>query len=303
MEPDKQKIKSGIVALVGAPNVGKSTLLNTLLGQKISIVSPKAQTTRNKILGILNEADYQIVLLDTPGLHEAHTPLNREMVRIAVETLAEVDVVLFIIDVTNTLPRKNAGPEEYPVKYLEGSDKPVILLLNKIDLLDKVKLLPIIQRYEELYPFAAIIPLSALNKNGVDIMLSELLKLMPVGPRLYPEDIPTDASERFIAAEIIREKIFLLTNQEIPYSTAVVVESFKDDEHKGLTTIHAVIFVEKPSQKGIIIGKGGAKLQQIGSKARADIETMVGRKVLLKLFVKVRENWTKDERFLKELGF
>ena len=295
----EESIKCGIASLVGPPTVGKSTLLNSLLGQKISIVSPKPQTTRNRILGILNEQDYQIVLLDTPGLHKANSPLNLEMVRIAMETLSEVDVVLFMIDATFPLPKK----ETAPTKYLAESDRPTILLLNKIDLLDKDKLLPTIQAYKELYPFTALIPISALHNDGTDVLLQELLKLLPSGPRLYPEDIPTDATERFIVAEIIREKIFLSTGQEIPYSTAVVVDSFKEDEAKRLITIHATIFVEKASQKGIMIGKKGKKLQQIGMNSRRDIENLLGEKVFLKLWVKIQKNWTKDMRFLKELGF
>lgn len=295
----QETIKSGLVALVGPANVGKSTLLNSLLGQKISIVSPKPQTTRNRILGILNKPSYQIVLLDTPGIHKASTPLNVEMVKIALETLTEVDVVLFMIDVTFPLPRK----ETTAVKYLKESNKPTILLLNKIDLLGKEQLLPILEAYQEIYPFTAMLPISALNSDGTDILVDELLKLLPSGPRLYPEDIPTDATERFIVSEIIREKIFLLTGQEIPYATAVVVDSFKEDDKKGLITIHATVFVEKSTQKGIIIGKGGRKLQQLGTAARRDIEALLGMRVNLKLWVKVRKDWTKDMRFLRELGF
>lgn len=296
----EEHVKTGMVALVGPPNVGKSTLLNCLLGQKISIVSHKPQTTRNRILGILNGPDYQIILLDTPGIHKAHTPLNREMVKIALETLTEVDVILFMVDVTFPLPKKGSSPTQ----YLKDIRTPAILLLNKIDLIDKHKLLPVLKAYEGLYPFATLLPVSALKSDGTEILLEELLKLLPSGPKLYPEDIPTDATERFIASEIIREKIFLLTGQEIPYSTAVMVDSFKEDEQKGMVTIHATIFVEKPSQKGIIIGKKGKKLQQIGQTARQDIETLLAQKVLLKLWIKIRKNWTKDVRFLKnELGF
>ncbi len=297
-EQDNQ-VKSGIVALIGPPNVGKSTLMNSLLGQKISIVTPKPQTTRNRIAGIVNAPDYQIVLLDTPGIHKARSPLNLEMVKIALNTLSEVDVIVFIVDVTFPLPKA----ETTPTKYLKGAEKtPTILLLNKIDLVAKEKLLPIIEAYQKLYPFVAIIPTSALHHEGTDELLAELLKLLPEGPKLYPDDIPTDATERFIVAEIIREKIFLSTSQEIPYSTAVTVDSFKEDPVKEMITIHATIYVEKPSQKGIIIGKGGKKLQQIGRTAREDIEVLLGQKVLLKLWVKIRKDWTKDQRFLRELG-
>ena len=292
-----QEIKTGIVAIVGPPNAGKSTLLNGLLGQKISIVTPKPQTTRNRIVGILNQADYQIVLLDTPGLHKARQPLNLEMVKIAMESLAGVDVILFLLDISLPLPEKNAAA----VEYLQNSQSPAILVLNKIDLQDKETLLPMIEAYRKLYPFAAIVPISALFDNGTDILLQETLKHLPIGPRLYPEDIPTDSTERFIVAEMIREKIFLLTSQEIPYATAVTVDSFKEDEHKKLVTIHATIYVEKGSQKGIIIGRKGAMLTSIGKNARYDIEELLDRKVLLKLWVKVRKNWTSDLRFIREL--
>lgn len=291
------EIKTGVVAIVGPPNVGKSTLLNGLLGQKISIVSPKPQTTRNRIAGILNHTDYQIVLLDTPGLHKARQPLNLEMVKIAMESLAGVDVILFLLDVSLPLPETNASA----VSYLQRTASPAILVLNKIDLLDKEKLLPLIEAYRELYPFAAIVPISALFNSGTDILLQEILSHLSVGPRLYPEDIPTDATERFIVTEMIREKIFILTGQEIPYSCAVSVESFKEDEDRNLVTIHATIYVEKASQKGIIIGRKGAMLTAIGKNARRDIEDMLDRRVLLKLWVKVQKNWTRDLQFIREL--
>jgi GTP-binding protein Era len=294
----KDAIKSGMVAIVGPPNAGKSTLLNALLGQKISIVTPKPQTTRNRIVGILNTPAYQIVMLDTPGLHKARKPLNLEMVKIAVSSLAEVDVVLFLIDVSLPIPEKQAQT----VQYLDATTVPAILVLNKIDLLRKEQILPLIEVYRKIYPFAAIVPVSALFENGTEVLLQELLQLLPQGPRLYPEDIPTDATERFIVGEIIREKIFLLTGQEIPYSTAVVIDSFKEDEEKSLVTIHATIVVEKPSQKAIIIGKKGSKLQQIGKNSRQDIEKLMAQHVLLKLWVKVHKNWTSDMRFIRDLG-
>ncbi len=292
-------IKSGVVSLVGPPNVGKSTLLNTLLGQKISIVSPKPQTTRNRILGILNEKEYQIIMLDTPGIHDATSPLNKEMVRLAVETLSEVDIIVFIIDATHPLPEKGKSP----ARYLEGTKIPSILLVNKIDLLAKERILPLIKAYQDQCEFNAIIPISALKNDGTDLLIAELLKLLPKGPRYYPEDIPTDSTERFIVEETIREKVFLMTGQEIPYSTTVVVDQFKDDTEKKMTTIYATIIIEKKSQKGIVIGKGGKKLQQIGTAARKDIEKLLGQKVLLKLWVKVKENWTRNPSFLKEIGF
>lgn len=295
----ENQVKTGVVALIGPPNVGKSTLLNHLLGQKISIVSPKPQTTRNRILGIINGEDHQIILLDTPGIHRAHSPLNLEMVKIALDSLTEVDTIIFMIDTTFPLPEKINVTSE----VLKKTKKPVLLLVNKIDLSSREKLLPILNAYKEFFPFQAMIPLSAKTGDGVDILMKELLPLLPEGPRLYPSDIPTDATERFIASEIIREKIFLLVRQEVPYSTAVTIDSFKEDEVSGLITIHATIHVERKSQKGIIIGKQGAMLKKIGHAARLDIVELLGTKIMLKLWVKVRKDWTKDGRFLKELGF
>jgi len=285
--------------LVGPPNVGKSTLLNTLLGMKISIVSPKPQTTRNRILGVVNGDDYQIVMLDTPGIHKAHNPLNLEMVKIALDSLADVDVIVFMVDVTMPLP----DPKTSTIKHLEGCKTPTVLLINKVDMVDKENLLPIIEAYQKLFDFKTILPVSAMEGDGTDLLIEELCALLPTGPRLYPDDIPTDVTERFIVAEMIREKIFLLTGQEIPYSTAVTIESFKENPNKQIVTIHATIHVERSSQKGIIIGKGGKKLQQIGTAARQEIETLLDQQVLLKLWVKVQKDWTSNPRFLRELGF
>ena len=299
-----ENFKSGVVAIVGPPNAGKSTLLNTLLGQKISIVTAKPQTTRNRILGVVSHSDYQIVLLDTPGLHAAREPLNREMMRIAMESLTEVDAVLFLVDVSLPAPEKKRveRDREFSV-WLEKVISPAIMVLNKIDLVDRKTLLPMIEGYAALYPFKAIVPVSALKGSGCSELIAELLQLLPFGPQYFPDDIPTDASERFLASEIIREKVFQKTGQEIPYSSAVLIDSFKEDTEKGMVTIHATIVVEKDSQKGIIIGKGGRKLQEIGTAARKEIEELVDMKVLLKLWVKVHKNWSQDERFLKELGY
>jgi GTP-binding protein Era len=297
-------VKSGMVAIVGPPNAGKSTLMNHFLGQKISIVTPKPQTTRNRIVGIVNELEYQIVFLDTPGLHQAREPLNVEMVKIAMDSLMDVDLVLFLVDVS--LPLPNTLKEEKQaelVSYFQQIKGPAIMVLNKVDLIDRKLLLPMIESYSSLFPFKAIIPVSALRDDGLDGLRKEILELLPMGPRLFPEDIPTDATERFLCAEIIREKVFLLTGQEIPYSTAVLIESFKEDETKHLVTIHAAIVVDRDSQKGMVIGKGGQKLKSIGTAARKDIESLIGAKVLLKLWVKVHRNWSQDKYFLKELGY
>lgn len=304
MIPVDKPVKSGMVALVGPPNAGKSTLMNRLLGQKISIVSPRPQTTRNRILGILNEPEYQIVLVDTPGLHKSREPLNREMVKIAMTSLTEVDVVVFLIDVSLPLPEavRQEKNREF-AEYMQEVQSPAILVLNKVDLIAKEKLLPMLATYGQLFPFKAIVPLSALSGDGTTELLTEILAQLSVGPRYFPEDMPTDASERFLVAEIIREKVFLLTGQEIPYSTAVTIESFKDDRDKNLVTIHATIVIERASQKGIVIGRGGQKLKNIGSAARKDIEELLDSRVLLKLWVKVKKNWSQDEYFLKELGY
>ena len=296
--PEETSIRTGIIALIGPPNVGKSTLLNCLLGQKISIVSPKPQTTRNRIMGIVNGPDYQLILLDTPGLHSAKTPLNQGMVKVALDTLPEVDAILFMIDASMSKARDDASP----FQHLRKVNKPVLLAVNKIDLMDKKKLLPVLNAYQEMYPFTALVPISAKSKDGIDTLLAEILNLMPEGPRLYPEDIPTDATERFIVGEIIREKIFRRTNQEVPYATAVVIDAFIEDEVKEATTIHATILVEKDSQKGIIIGKGGMMLKEIGKAARREIEDLLGMPVMLKLWVKVQKNWSTNPRFLTELG-
>ncbi len=301
---EEKPVRSGMVAIVGPPNAGKSTLMNGLLEQKISIVSPKPQTTRNRIVGIVNGAEYQIVLLDTPGLHKAREPLNQEMVRIALDSLQSVDAVLYMIDVSLPLPEKlKAERGQELVGHIEKVGCPVILVLNKVDLLNKEKLLGLIQAYADMFPFQAVIPMSALHGDGAERLLAELLQILPLGPRYYPEDMPTDASERFLVAEIVREKVFLLTGEEVPYSTAVLIESFKEDSGKGLITLHAAIVVERESQKGIVIGKGGLKLKAIGIAARKDIELLLDQKVLLKLWVKVRKNWSKDEVFLREIGF
>ena len=295
-------VTSGVVALVGPPNAGKSTLLNHLLGQKISIVTPKPQTTRNRIAGVLNGEGYQLVFLDTPGLHRSSSLLNREMVRVALDSLQDVDAVVFIVDASRQYRPGASGRQQEYRTYLQEVDCPAFLLLNKIDLLERSALLPLIEAYADLFPFKSVIPVSALKGDGVDRLVAELLPLMPRGFRYFPEDVPTDATERFLSAEIIREKVFLLTGQEIPYSSAVLIESFKEDEKRRLVEIQATIYLERKSQKGIIIGSRGEKIKQIGTAARKDIEEMLGRKVVLHLWVKIRKHWSRDARFLQELG-
>jgi GTP-binding protein Era len=297
-----QPYRSGVVAVIGPPNAGKSTLLNQFLGQKIAIVTPKPQTTRNRILGIITGTNYQIIMLDTPGLHRAREMLNKEMVRIALETLNEADVVLFLADAAGFSGEKLDRQREEYTKYLEKVQCPVVLALNKVDLLEKDALLPLIDWYSRLYPFEELVPISALTGEGTDVLLDSLVAHLPPGPQYYPDDIPTDASVRFIVAEIIREKVFLRTKQEIPYSTAVVIDAFQEGRKQEPTTIHATILVEQDSQKGIIIGKKGSMLREIGKSARLDIEELIDQRVMLKLWVKVKKKWTKNESVLRELG-
>ncbi len=295
--PIKTDFKAGFIAIVGAPNAGKSTLLNTLLGQKISITSKKPQTTRDRILGVVERPGAQVIFVDTPGIHKAHSLLNRKIVDQALSAVDDVDAILLMIDVTS----RDIESEAMIIEQLQKRDKPVVLALNKIDLVKGNEILPLIARYASLHEFKAVIPVSAKTGDQTEKLLAEVELCLPSGPRLFPEDTLTDVSERFIAGEIIREKVFRLTGMEIPYSIAVTVDDFK--EKPKLTEIHATIHVDRDSQKGIIIGKGGQMLKQIGAKARMDIQRMTGTKVMLKLFVRVTRNWSRDERIMKEFGY
>lgn len=292
--------RSGFVALVGAPNVGKSTLMNQVLKEKISITCPKPQTTRNRILGIHNTERCQMVFVDTPGIHRAREDFNKILVETALATLEDVDVVAFIVDVT----AKGTDLDRFVLQCMEKVFTPVVLVLNKVDLLkDKGALLPLIERYTRMRDFAAVVPVSALKGDGVTQLTAELEKLLPEGPRYYPEDAVTDQPERFLVAEIIREKVILLTEEEIPYATAVTVESFKEEPEKNLVRIEATIHVERDSQKGIVIGKGGTRLKEIGLQAREDVERLLGCRVYLGLYVRVQKNWRRDRRVLGEFGY
>jgi GTP-binding protein Era len=291
--------QSGFIAIVGAPNVGKSTLLNQILGQKVSIISKKPQTTRNRVSGIYHQTDYQMIFLDTPGVHISNRLLNRRMVDIAFSSLSDVDILLIVIDSTNP----DEASEQLLFDQLKEHQNPVILALNKIDSLQKEALLPMIQSYTSKYHFKAIVPISAKTGEQIDQLLKEMKVFLPKGPAYYPEDHITDLPERFIASEIIREKIFQLTNKEIPYAVAVTIEQFKETSDGRIIHIHGTIHVERDSQKGIIIGKKGAMLKRIGSRARKEIERMVGIQVMLKLFVKVQKNWASDEKALSEFGY
>lgn len=291
--------RSGVVAIIGPPNAGKSTLLNQLLQQKIAIVTPKPQTTRNRIMGIVTGPAYQIILLDTPGLHTAKEEINRQMVRVALASLAEADAVLFLVDSSDGDSGKLAKRAAEYSGYLQKVDKPVVLALNKRDLLPQEQLLPIIDWYRALHPFAAIVPISALTGSDIEILLTELVVLLPEGPQYYPEELPTDATERFIVAEIIREKIFLLTRDEVPYSTAVVIDTF---EEGNPVVIRATIMVERNSQKGILVGQKGRMLTAIRKNATADIEQLLDCRVRLHLWVKVSKDWTENTAILRDLG-
>jgi len=291
---------SGFFGIIGAPNVGKSTLLNQLLGQKIAITSEKPQTTRHRILGVAHLPGAQLIFLDTPGIHRARGPLNVRMVEVALKVLGDVDAVVFMTDAASP----DGASDEIILQSLKKRNLPVILVVNKIDLVSKETLLPLIEHWQEAYPFRAVVPISALQRVQVDALVSEMVAVLPdEGPRYYPEDSVTDLPERFIAAEMIREKVFRLTSQEIPYGVAVTVESFKERPDKNLIDIQATIHVERESQKPIIIGKGGKLLKQIGERAREDIERMVGCKVFLKLWVRVQKKWTRDEKAIRRFGY
>ncbi|QQG66684.1 GTPase Era [Desulfobulbus oligotrophicus] len=291
--------RSGVVTILGAPNVGKSTLLNQLLQQKIAIVTPKAQTTRNRIMGIVTGPDFQILLLDTPGLHAAKEEINRRMVKIALASLADADAVLFLVDCSVWNHDKRISKAEEYAGYLKKITKPVVLALNKQDLIPQQQLLPIMDWCRTLHPFASVVPVSALSGQGVDVLLAELVTLLPEGPQYYPEDLPTDATERFIAAEIIREKIFLLIRKEVPYSTAVVIDSFEEGDP---AVIRATIMVERDSQKGILVGQKGKMLATIRQSAAADIAQVLDRRVRLHLWIKVSKDWTENTAILRDLG-
>ncbi|OAG28691.1 GTPase Era [Thermodesulfatator autotrophicus] len=296
---DENKFRSGYVALIGLPNVGKSTLLNQLLGYKVAIATPKPQTTRFPIRGILTGENFQIIFVDTPGIHDAKDLFNKIMVEQALKAIEEVDSIVFIIDVSN----RNPKAEEKIVEILRKANKPTILALNKIDLIKKGELLPIIDYFSQIYPFKAIVPISALERDGLEELVKEIAETLPEGPMYYDPETLTDQPQRLLAAEIIREKVFMLTRQEIPYATAVVVEEFHEDPERNLVVIQATIYVEKDSQKGIIIGKGGQMLKKIGTLAREELEFLLGKRVHLDLWVKVLKGWRKEEKLLRRLGF
>ena len=296
--------RAGFVAIVGRPNVGKSTLLNRLMGQKLAIVSPKPQTTRGRILGVLNRPEAQIAFLDTPGLHTAKGGLNQRMVEQALQALADADVALFLIE---------AGPPAIDAATRKALDqvktagKPTLLVINKIDLLPRARLLPLIDRWKDLHEWADVYPLSALKGENVGGLLDALIARLPEGPALFPPEQWIDMQERDLCAELIREQLLRQTGQEVPYSAAVLVEQFdesrREEVPRGLVRISATVLVERDSQKAIVIGKGGARLKEIGTRARQEIERLLGAKVYLEVFVRVEPGWTRTAKGLRRAGY
>lgn len=293
----KKDYKSGFVALIGRPNVGKSTLLNFLVGQKVAIMSPQPQTTRNKISGIYTDDQEQIVFIDTPGIHKPKNKLDDFMDKSSYSALDEVDVVLFMVE-----PEPAGKGDQYIAELLKKIKKPVFLVINKIDKVHPDKLLSIIDSYKNLGDFAEIVPISASQGNNVSELIKTIAKYLPEGPQFYDADQLTDRPEYFIVAELIREQVLKLTHEEVPHATAVVVDRMRDHEG-GKLQIEATIYVERPGQKGIIIGKKGQMLKQIGIAARQEIEALLGEKVNLRLWVKVQKNWRSDPAFLKSIGY
>ena len=296
--------RAGFAAIVGRPNVGKSTLLNRLLGQKLAIVSPKPQTTRSRILGVVTRPGCQIALLDTPGLHSARGGLNARMVQQALQALAEADAALFLIEAGS--PGIDSATRK-ALDQVKAAKKPTLLVVNKVDTLPRAQLLPLIDRWRREHEWTEVYPLSALTGENVEGLLDALAGHLPEGPPMFPGEVWTDVPERDLVAELIREQILHQTEQEVPYSTAVVIEEFDESERevgpRGLTRILATVFVERDSQKAIVIGRGGARLKQIGSKARQQIEKLLGCKVFLSLHVKVEPDWTQSSRGLRRAGY
>ena len=293
-----KQFKSGFVAIVGRPNVGKSTFMNYVLGQKIAIMSDKAQTTRNKIQGVYTNKDCQIVFLDTPGIHKPKHELGNFMVESAYSALKEVDAVLFMV---NAAEKRGPG-DDFIIEKLKKIKTPVFLVLNKIDLISPDELLDRVESYQETIPFAGIIPISVLQGNNVQELMTTLTNHLPEGPQYYPSDKITDHPEYFVVSELIREKILHLTKEEIPHSVAVTVDKMQKDEFDKVH-VYANIIVERPTQKGIIIGKGGKLLKEIGVRARKDIEQLLGNKVYLELWVKVEKDWRKKKSQLQDFGY
>jgi len=290
--------KTGMVSLIGKTNVGKSTLLNQLVEQKVSITSRKPQTTRQRLLGIKTEGSNQIIYVDTPGFHQGHKrALNKFMNKTALSSIEGVDIILFVVDALNF-----SQTDEHLLSQVSTKDNQVMLVINKIDkVAKKEKLIPFVEEVTKLFPFSEVIPISALKRKNIDILEKEIIKRLPVGAHLYPEDQIADSSERFLTSEIIREKCISRVGDEIPYRLSVVIDSFKEEDK--LITIDGTIYIEKSSQKGIVIGEQGKRLKAIGTAARKDLERMLGNKVMLRLWVKVKKDWTNDRSALNFMGY
>ncbi len=293
--------KSGFISIIGRPNVGKSTFLNRVIGQKIAIMSDKPQTTRNKVQGVLTLDQSQMIFIDTPGIHKPKHKLGDFMLKVAKNTLREVDVIMFMVNATE--PRGKG--DEFIIDLLEKNETPVFLVINKIDQVHPDDLIGIIESYKDKYDFAEIVPISALQGNNVERLLETIQSYLPEGPQYYPADQVTDHPERFIISELIREKVLHLTREEIPHSIAVVIDKIKkeEDTDKEMIRVMATIIVERDSQKGIVIGKRGALLKEVGTRARHDIEMLLGTKVFLELWVKVQKDWRNKSAHLKDYGF
>ncbi|WP_461201075.1 GTPase Era [Anoxybacillus sp. TBDG-1] len=295
----REGYKSGFVAIIGRPNVGKSTFLNRVIGQKIAIMSDKPQTTRNKIQGVYTTDDAQIIFIDTPGIHKPKHKLGDFMVKVAQSALQEVDLILFMVNAVEGLGRG----DEFIIERLKQVQTPVFLVINKIDQIHPDDLLPLIEQYRSLHSFAEVIPISALQGNNVETLLQQIKNYLPEGPQYYPAHQVTDHPERFIIAEFIREKALHLTREEVPHSIAVVIDSIERRENSDTVYVAATIIVERDSQKGIIIGKRGQMLKEIGQRARVDIEALLGSKVFLELWVKVQKDWRNKMAQLRDLGY
>jgi GTP-binding protein Era len=296
---DVNSYKAGFIAIVGRPNVGKSTLMNRLLGQKVSIVSPRPQTTRAKIMGIKSLPGAQLIFLDTPGIDKSGGYFHRLMVKTATNTLEGVDLILWMVEAPDPL----SHDDKLILEIMMSVKLPILLAINKVDLVEKERLLPTIDRFRTLLPFAEIVPISAVEGDNVALLESLLIQYLPEGQPLYPLDQVTDQPERFIIAEMIRERVFRSVYQEVPYAVAVLVEQVRAREGRALTDVEATIYVEKDSQKAIIIGRGGAMLKKIGELTRPEIERLLGTQIFLKLWVKVRSDWQTDDDELKRLGY
>ncbi|WP_368657429.1 GTPase Era [Metabacillus halosaccharovorans] len=294
-----QPYKSGFVSIIGRPNVGKSTFINRVIGQKIAIMSDKPQTTRNKVQGVYTTNQSQTIFIDTPGIHKPKHKLGDFMMKVAQNTLKEVDLVLFMINAEEGYGRG----DEFIIERLKQTNTPVFLIINKIDQIHPDELLPLIEQYKKLYPFKEIVPISALQGNNIDTLLQQIEDLLPEGPQYYPEDQVTDHPERFIITELIREKVLHLTREEIPHSIAVVMDTLERRENNAAIYVGATIIVERNSQKGIVIGKQGSMLKEVGKRARVDIEALLGSKVFLELWVKVQKDWRNKASQLRDYGF